>query len=167
MFASVWQGDKVKEPEVWKGFRDLFPVLEEELNLEYGRILLASASPAELQAILARDWPYLDSFAKEVDTCLDGDCTRVATIVQQLGTPTFSCASANPSNLQERSLLNQFSIPTSSLKVGDICLQPSSHSAVCLVLMPFRPISKLRVLGTQSAMGSPPCCWSTGNSVTR
>ena len=77
----------MKEPEVWKGFRDLFPVLEEELSLEYGRILLASASPAELQAILARDWPYLDSFAEEVDTCLDGDCTRVATIIQELGTP--------------------------------------------------------------------------------
>ena len=87
MVAS--QGDKVKEPEVWRGFRDLFPTLEEELGLEYGRILLASGSPAELQAILARDWPYLDSFADEVDTCLGGDCTRVATIVQELGIPHF------------------------------------------------------------------------------
>ena len=83
------QGDKVKEPEVWRGFRDLFPTLEEELGLQFGRILLASASPAELRAILARDWPYLDSFAEEVDTCLDGDCTRVATIVQELGTSHF------------------------------------------------------------------------------
>ena len=83
------QGDKVKEPEVWRGFRDLFPTLEEELDLQFGRILLASASPAELRAILARDWPYLDSFAEEVDTCLDGDCTRVATIVQELGTSHF------------------------------------------------------------------------------
>ena len=72
---------------MWRGFHDLFPTLEEELGLEYGRILLASASPTELQAILARDWPYLDSFAEEVDTCLDGNCTRVATIVLELGTP--------------------------------------------------------------------------------
>ena len=79
----------MREPEVWRGFRDLFPILEEELGLEFSRILLASASPAELRAILARDWPYLDSFAEEVDACLDVDCTRVATIVQELGTSHF------------------------------------------------------------------------------
>ena len=79
----------MKEPEVWRGFRDIFPILEEELDLEFGRILLASASPDELQAILARDWPYLDSFAEEVDACLDGDCTKVASIIQELGIPQF------------------------------------------------------------------------------
>ena len=74
---------------MWKGFRDIFPILEEELDLEFGQILLASASPDELQAILARDWPYLDSFAGEVDACLDGDCTKVASIIQELGIPQF------------------------------------------------------------------------------
>ena len=74
---------------MWRGFRDIFPILEEELDLEFGRILLASASPDELQAILARDWPYLDSFAGEVDACLDDDCTRVARIIQELGIPHF------------------------------------------------------------------------------
>ena len=74
---------------MWRGFRDIFPILEEELDLEFGRILLASASPEELQAILAHDWPYLDSFTEKVDACLDGDCTKVASIIQELGIPQF------------------------------------------------------------------------------
>ena len=98
---------------MWRGVRDIFPILEDEVDLEFGRILLASASPGELHAIQARDWPYLDSFAEEVDACLDGDCTRVASIIQGLGnTPHFLSARSNPSNLQERSLLNQSLIPT-------------------------------------------------------
>ena len=96
------QGDKVTEQEVWKGFRDFFPILEDELHLEFARVLLASdadldadyllimllqasGSPAELEAILARDWPYLDSYLEEVEQCLSGDCARVSGVIERLG----------------------------------------------------------------------------------
>ena len=96
------QGDKVIEQEVWKGFRDFFPILEDELHLQFARVLLASdadlnadylltmllqasGSPAELEAILARDWPYLDSYLEEVEQCLSGDCARVSGVIERLG----------------------------------------------------------------------------------
>ena len=34
------QGDKVTGQEVWKGFRDFFPILEDELHLEFARVLI-------------------------------------------------------------------------------------------------------------------------------
>ena len=63
---------------MWDGFRNFYPVLERKLGLEYGKILLALASPAELQALLDRDWPYLDSYRQVVDACLENeDCTGI------------------------------------------------------------------------------------------
>ena len=48
-------------------------------------MLQASGSPAELEAILARDWPYLDSYLEEVEQCLSGDCARVSGVIERLG----------------------------------------------------------------------------------
>ena len=37
------QGDTTREAAVWSGFRNFYPVLENELGLQYGKILLALA----------------------------------------------------------------------------------------------------------------------------
>ena len=83
--ANTIQGDTTKDPAVWRGFRDFYPVLERELGLQYGRILLAIVSPLELQAILRRDWPYLDSYSEEAAACLLGDCGGVEKAIGELG----------------------------------------------------------------------------------
>ena len=79
------QGDATREAAVWSGFRNFYPVLEKELGLQYGKILLAIASPEELQAILAKDWPYLDSHREAVDACLqDHDCAGISNATKGL-----------------------------------------------------------------------------------
>ena len=75
-----------KDNVVWKAFRDFYKVLEKELDLKYGRILMALASPEELRAFKARDWPYLDLYQTELDKCLQGDCEGAQGVIQQLGT---------------------------------------------------------------------------------
>ena len=75
-----------KDNVVWKAFRDFYKVLEKELDLKYGRILMALASPEELRAFKARDWPYMDLYETELDKCLQGDCEGAQGVVQQLGT---------------------------------------------------------------------------------
>ena len=47
------QGDKVTEQEVWKGFRDFFPILEDELHLEFARVLLASDADLDADCVVA------------------------------------------------------------------------------------------------------------------
>ena len=76
-----------REVAVWAGFRNFYPFLERELGLYYGRILLALASPAELQALLDRDWPYLDSYKQAVDACLqERDCAGISNATKTLTT---------------------------------------------------------------------------------
>ena len=78
------QNSKIKDPTVWRGFRDVYEVLEVELGLLYGKIILAVSSMEEVGDILARDWPYLDAYRNEVDACLKGDCSGVSTLVGDL-----------------------------------------------------------------------------------
>ena len=47
---------------------------------------MALASPEELRAFKARDWPYLDLYQTELDKCLQGDCEGAQGVIQQLGT---------------------------------------------------------------------------------
>ena len=84
------QGDRTRDPAVWQGFRDFYLVLERQLGLQYGKILLAIASLAELRAMLARDWPYIDSYRRQVESCIEGDCVGVEEIIGGLGTSLAS-----------------------------------------------------------------------------
>lgn len=104
------QGDSTREVAVWAGFRNFYPFLERELGLEHGKILLALASPAELQALLDRDWPYLDSHRQAVDACLqEGDCVGISNATQTL---TASQASVlfSPHLLESEEGLPPFSL---------------------------------------------------------
>ena len=79
------QGKTTREAAVWSGFRNFYPVLEKELGLQYGTILLAVASQEELEAILAKDWPYLDSHKEAVDACLQAhDCVGISNATKAL-----------------------------------------------------------------------------------
>ena len=51
------QGESVKDPVVWRGFWDFYQVLEKELVLQYGRILLAIASPQSYKLCCLRTGP--------------------------------------------------------------------------------------------------------------
>ena len=85
------QGNTIAQAVVWAGFRNFYLLLEREFNLEYGRILLALASPAELKAMVDRDWPYLDSYREAVDACLQqGDCGGISNVTQSLGSSQAS-----------------------------------------------------------------------------
>ena len=53
-------------------FREFYSILERELDLEHGRILLALGSPVELRSIRKKDLPYLDKYRTEVTACLHG-----------------------------------------------------------------------------------------------
>ena len=85
------QGDTITEGLVWTSFRSFYLVLEKELGLEFGRIILAMASPAELKAVIDRDWPYIDSYRDSVDACLQReDCAGISDAIGKLTTAQIS-----------------------------------------------------------------------------
>ena len=64
--------------------------------MKHGQILLALASTAELEAIFVRDWPYLDTYKDDVESCLlGGDCSEVENAVAQLNESVVE-SSLNP-----------------------------------------------------------------------
>ena len=85
------QGDSIVDVVVQTGFRNFYLVLEREFGLEFGRIILAMASPAELKAVIDRDWPYIDSYRDSVDACLQReDCAGISDAIGKLTTAQIS-----------------------------------------------------------------------------
>ena len=67
------------EEVVRTSFRSFYLVIERELGIEFGRFILALASPAELKALLDQDWPYIESYRASVDACLKKeDCKEIS-----------------------------------------------------------------------------------------
>ena len=67
-------------------FSEFYLALDKIFHFQLGRILLATASRSQLQAMTAKDWPYFNHFSKEVDQCLSSaSCQGVVDLVQTLG----------------------------------------------------------------------------------
>jgi hypothetical protein len=63
-----------------------YEALSSKLNLQQGRILLALSSPTELEAMLARDLPYLTPYTQQITDCVrGGTCQGVTDLVEHLG----------------------------------------------------------------------------------
>ena len=136
------QGDTTREAAVWTGFRNFYPVLEKELSLQYSKILLALASPEELNALLAKDWPYLDSHREAVDACLkEKDCDGISNATKGL---TASQASVlfSPSLVGSDEGIPPFSLIPFCAYQGqlDTLGQEVSHFPSSAVCSKFSPI---------------------------
>ena len=63
-----------------------YMALDQILHFQLGNILLATASPSELQAMIAKDLPYFTHFSNEIDECLSGaSCQGIKNLVQTIG----------------------------------------------------------------------------------
>jgi hypothetical protein len=60
--------------------------LNKTFNFHHGRILVALSSPSELEALLARDLPYLTPYRQQIEECIRGtSCQGVSDLLQDLG----------------------------------------------------------------------------------
>ena len=68
---------------------ELYLVVEEEFDLQYGKVLLALSSKEQIEEMLDKDWPFFEKYSKEVDHCLHGiSCDNLIDIVATLGKKT-------------------------------------------------------------------------------
>ena len=67
--------------------------LENIFQLQYGKILLSTASKSQIQSILDKRLPFFGKLTQEVESCLNGTtCDAVQEAIQSLG-DTFYIAS--------------------------------------------------------------------------
>ena len=68
---------------------ELYLVVEEEFDLQYGKVLLALSSKEQIEELLGKDWPFFVKYSKEVDHCLRGiSCDNLIDIIATLGKKT-------------------------------------------------------------------------------
>jgi hypothetical protein len=60
--------------------------LNDVFNFQHGRILVAMSTPAELEAMLFQDLPYLTPYRELIMECIKkGNCEGVTDLLKQLG----------------------------------------------------------------------------------
>ena len=70
--------------------RDFYHLLADTLDLEYGNILLATSTTAQLQNVISKKWPFLSNSTGVVQKCLvESDCDATQDIIQNLGKAIF------------------------------------------------------------------------------
>ena len=84
--VNTIQSGTIKENVNRKILNQFYMDLDKIMEFKFGKILLALSSPPQLEAIRAKNWPYLSHYSKEINHCLSGDsCQGVSDIVQTLG----------------------------------------------------------------------------------
>ena len=67
--------------------KEFYLILANTLQLQYGKVLLATGSKSQLQTVIDNDWPFFANYTEMVKTCLEEDsrCDRLQDIFQMLG----------------------------------------------------------------------------------
>ena len=66
--------------------RQFYNVLASTLDLQYGKILLATSKTAQLQAAIKKDWPFFSNYTDLVKQCLqESNCDSIQKIYQNIG----------------------------------------------------------------------------------
>ena len=83
--VNTIESDNLRERISRTRINQVYLLLDDIFHLQYGKILLASSSPSQLAAILAKDWPYFSHNSQEINECLGGaSCQGITDIMHQI-----------------------------------------------------------------------------------
>ena len=69
-----------------KGMSQFYLALNKIFHFKLGKILLATVSSSDIEAMVARDWPFISHYSQEIDQCFNnGNCQGVRDLVNNLG----------------------------------------------------------------------------------
>ena len=84
--VNTIQSENIKESLSKEQMNQFYLALDKIFDFQLGKILLAISSPPEIEAMMAKDWPFFTHFSQEIDQCLEeGSCRGVQDIVNTLG----------------------------------------------------------------------------------
>ena len=82
---TIQSGD-IKERSNRKRMAQFYLALDKIFHFQLGKILLATVSLPDIEAMMAKDWPYFSHYSQEIDQCLNNaSCQGVRDLVQTLG----------------------------------------------------------------------------------
>ena len=66
--------------------RQFYHVLADTLDLQYGKMLLATSTPAQMRAVIRNQWPFFTNYTEQVRNCLEeSNCDTLQDVYQNLG----------------------------------------------------------------------------------
>ena len=85
-FVNLFHSEVIKEPKRFRMAKDFYMELAAVLDLQYRKVLLATSSKSQLQAVIDNDWPFFANNTYLVKDCLlHFNCGGVQDILQSLG----------------------------------------------------------------------------------
>ena len=82
---TIQSGD-VKEKSNRKRMGQFYFALDKIFHFQHGKILLATASQSDIEAMMTKDWPYFTHYSQEIEECFNNaSCQGVRDLVQTLG----------------------------------------------------------------------------------
>ena len=76
----------IVDQESKKTLNELYLILEEKYDLQYGKVLLALSSKEELEEMMDKDWPFFAKYSQELELCLNGtSCDSLNGVIATLG----------------------------------------------------------------------------------
>ena len=83
--VNTIESDNLRDRISKHRINQMYMLLDTIFNLHYGKILLATSSPSQLEAMLAKDRPYFSNYSQEIEQCLGGvSCQGVNDLMQQI-----------------------------------------------------------------------------------
>ena len=66
--------------------KEFYGVLANTFGLQYGKIMVATSTKSQLQAVIDNDWPFFGNNTELVQSCLkDSRCGGIKDIINSLG----------------------------------------------------------------------------------
>ena len=85
-FVNLFRSNNITDVTSFSLAKEFYFVLASTLQLQYGNILLATASKSEIQSVIDNDWPFFTNSTDLVKTCLeDLGCDKLQEFIRNLG----------------------------------------------------------------------------------
>ena len=94
-FGTQWQSlisspGMVKDGRNFILAKEFYFVLASTLDLQFGKILLATSTKSQIQEVIDKDWPFFTNNTDLVKKCLsDNKCDSIQDIVKKIGMLVF------------------------------------------------------------------------------
>ena len=84
--VNLFQSGVITDEATFTMTRQFYQVLADTLDLQYGNILWAMSTTAQMNAVIWNRWPFFTNFTRLVQNCLQqSDCGTLQDIYQHLG----------------------------------------------------------------------------------
>ena len=88
--VGLFQLTAIEEENSFNLTKQFYQILASTLDLQYGNLLLATSTKAQLQAVMRNKWPFFTNYTDLVEDCLrEEHCSFLQNVFRNLGKSYF------------------------------------------------------------------------------